>query len=1300
MRVYLTNMKHLILKTHKKLRGSLRHVWGRKDHSKRILFKIMKRCWVLLAVVLIIAAMIFTLFRALTPWVKQYKTQVEHQLTVLLGQPVTIQDLETSWYWFQPVLKMDQVTLEDANQHVLKLNKLLVGINLWSSFWSWQVKPGVLYVEDVHLTIHQVDSHWEIDGLNQHSQSVTVDQDAYLPIIGWLLAQDKTVVKRFSATIYLANNTILPIQELNLKAKNSHGHYRLFAHALLKQKIPTMISVVADMQLNPNMIRQASGHVYVSLQNFLPAQWQGFFPNFTYHAKHGQCNLEAWVDVTEGQIVNAQSLIHVQNFVWDGPTYEQLPRKIDLLDGNFAWKKVKVGWQLTADQLKLQAGGVNWPQNALRLEYKKTTDAYYLFLKHLTIASLLSAQIDWPDKMKTMLQLKPSGELIDTQVNIKQKQLDYVLTKFNALGWQGSNEIPSVSPLSGVVYWGPNEGRLVLDSEHTKISMNRLPPLTFDVLNLDLGWKQLNNGLRLSMDRFVLSHPNLLLSATGALDNPSEPDANLRLSMEFSAKNAAKFLAYIPSQGLKPKFDEWLKHDIKRIAHAVGRLAINGNLADFPYDHQPGEFSIVSHVSGVDLLINDTWPMNRDMDADIVVNKRSFIANIDQANLKGVLLDKVNLVIDDIGLGKESLLLHGNVEAPGNQIKRYIFASPLRDRLTRWKAIDFEEDIGLDLRLDIPLYPESDHVAALGELTFANNPVVVHLSQLPIPFDDVTGSLQFNEYGLTDGHLQGTLDGLPFALQTQAILEPKPGTLLTIEGEATTDYLQQTFASSWLNVMSGHLKITGLWTIFQDVSDADQLHIDSSMQGVAINLPKPFAKAADERAPLTVDLVFNPKGTMGVHLNYDDRLNSELLLKPGHGALELNQGEVHLGPEKVKLPNQPGLKVTGSLATVDLAQWHDALDKFPAQGSSSVLEQLHEVILNIGQLSFLGQKYDHVLFKTNQLAKNDWNIKLNQADFAADLHYNPARHLMSGTINHLYLNPTQLTHQLNASKWNIQPQDIPNLNLEVLELKYKAIDIGRVSLKTTSHPTSWTLDQCDILSSDYQLGVQGDWQTTGQKNTSKVQAHLVIKDLGKSLERWHLTPAVDARPGTISFQGGWSGPFYDFSLPKVTGKMQIVFKNGRISHLDKSTEEKLGLGKLLSILSLQTIPRRLKLDFSDLSENGYSFDMFKGNFDLKQGIMSTQDSYLDGPVAYASMRGDFDLSKKLYDVNLRITPYITASLPVVATIAGGPIAGFATWVASNLINKGMQKISGYTYKISGPWLDPVVQQVSIDKSAH
>ena len=279
-------------------------------------------------------------------------------------------------------------------------------------------------------------------------------------------------------------------------------------------------------------------------------------------------------------------------------------------------------------------------------------------------------------------------------------------------------------------------------------------------------------------------------------------------------------------------------------------------------------------------------------------------------------------------------------------------------------------------------------------------------------------------------------------------------------------------------------------------------------------------------------------------------------------------------------------------------------------------------------------------------------------------------------------------------------EDIPNLDVTVDAVNYKGIEMGKISFNSSTKPGHWTLNAGRIETPEYAVGFKGDWVKQNDKNASSIEAEMHLSRLATALTRWHVTPVVDAHYGSMTFSGKWPSAFYDGSLKKLSGKMSLILRDGHISHLDRDTEKKLGLGKLLSILSLQTIPRRLKLDFSDLSHKGYTFDLFKGTFQIRSGIMSTDDSYIDGPVAFGRMSGDLDLVNQLYDLDLRIFPYVTASLPIVASIVGTPVAGVAVWAVSSLASKGMQKISGYTYKISGPWMSPVVQQISIDKSVH
>lgn len=1267
---------------------------------------VFKKCRIYLLILLVTFTILFSLFRALTPWVKQYKGEVEQQLSSLLGQPVTINDLETSWYWFHPVLKMEDVTISDPSAHVLKLNKLLVGINVLSSIWHWQIKPGILYVDDVHLTIRQINTHWEIDGLKSNQETMQLDENSTLPLFVGLLSQDTIIVKHVSASVHLNTDKVLSFDTINLKVSNSYGHLRFHGFAELDQAIKTKIALIGDLEIEPDALTKPKGQVYISLENFLPSEWQGFMPNSPYHIVRGEANARIWIDLFHGHVTKLQSTLMLSDLAWieDG---RSKTRQIEHLSGNFAWSATRSGWKFSADKFNLQENGTKWPENALVFEFRKKTNSYRGFVKKILLSPLLAADISWPEKLTPFLSVHPVGELNDTQIEIHNHQLDYVLTRFVELGWQNIDEIPAVSHISGVLYWQPTEGRLELDGENTVVAPAGQKPLTFGLFNAAFDWKELSNGLRITMDRFVLSHPLIVLSASGALDNATTLSAgNLRFNMEFAAKNASPLLAYIPSRYLKPKLNDWLKNDIKRIGHATGRIMVNGVLGDFPFDTTAGEFKIKAHVNGVNLLINPSWPINRDIDADILQDKRSFVATIYQANLRGVTVDKLNLAINDIGLGKEALLIHGNVDAKGEAVKSYVLASPLKTNLAKWKSLDIVDLINLELNLDVPLYPESDHVVAQGKISLQNNKMIIRLPLHPVVVDGLTGSIQFDEYGLTNGGLEGTVAGSPLSLNAELISQPKPYTAIKIEGDTSTDYLKSILPSSFYTYINGNLKVLSLWKMYHDNVTQDHLHLETSLQEVSIDLPEPFGKAYDTISPMSVDIDFKPKDNFNVLINYDNRTSCDLDFVTKNHKLTLQQGELLLGKGRPKKARKGDFNISGSLSTFNFSDWKKSLAKLGDDNENpSLFDNVTAVNLLVKNLALFGQHYQEVGFNARKVAADDWSFKLNQKNIMADLHYHPKAKQLSGTFENLLITKDDnKASKVKVTPMTIIPQEIPNLNVLVNNLRVGDVDVGQVNLVSTSSKNHWLLDSCSIKTPDYQLNLQGDWTQSLHKNTSTLQANLAINNLGKSLERWHITPAVQAHSGDVKFQGKWNAPFFDFAIARVDGNLQITFKDGRISHFDKETEEKLGLGKLLSILSLQTIPRRLKLDFSDLSEQGYSFDIFKGSFLLSKGVMTTHDSYIDGPVAYAKMDGDLDLSKHLYDVDLRITPYIMASLPVVVTIAGGPvagpIAGVATWVASKIINKGMQKISGYTYKISGPWLSPVVQQVSIDKSLH
>ena len=55
-----------------------------------------------------------------------------------------------------------------------------------------------------------------------------------------------------------------------------------------------------------------------------------------------------------------------------------------------------------------------------------------------------------------------------------------------------------------------------------------------------------------------------------------------------------------------------------------------------------------------------------------------------------------------------------------------------------------------------------------------------------------------------------------------------------------------------------------------------------------------------------------------------------------------------------------------------------------------------------------------------------------------------------------------------------------------------------------------------------------------------------------------------------------------------------------------------GIAKLLGVLSLQSLPRRLTLDFRDIFQQGFAFDGIDGDVKIGQGQATTRNLRMRG----------------------------------------------------------------------------------------
>ncbi|WP_131781373.1 YhdP family protein [Legionella gresilensis] len=1264
---------------------------------KSFLSKFFKRCWLIFAVCIIAGALISSLFRALTPWAKQYKPQLEQRLTTLLGEPVTIQRMETSWFWFEPVIKLKNINVQSAHK-IIHLKKLLVGINLFESLWHWQLQPGILYVEDLNLTLRQLNDQWQVEGLTNINKGNTVLSNvAHAPILAWIFEQKKIIIKNLNLQVYLHDKTLLPLRHFNLTITNQSGQYAIKGNAYLAQKPLTSFKLLAKMQLDPYKLNKAQGQAFFAVKHLQLTQWDVFLPPTRTQIKNGKANLLLWLDWQAGRLKQIQSKVELKKLAWlDKQT--QVEQNLPYFTANLALKPTELGWQFAGNNIKMQLEDVKWPDNEFLINYKRNDQTFDIYVKNLILESLLPIVPSWPNQFNPMLAVRPQGSLQDTRLTLKNYEPLLLLTKFNHLGWLAQKSIPGIQNLAGYLYWTPNEGSLKLDSHQLTVNFLAKPPIELSQLNSSLNWQSLAQNLQVNLEHFVLTRPDLKVNAEGNISNiTKQSTGQVNLNAQVVADNAEQWLQYLPAKYLKHRLDLWLKQDIKQIKQMIAEVSIHGLASDFPFDGKPGEFTIKSYIDGMDLRFAPHWPLLSDIQGYLNINKRLLAANIKQAKTNNIIIKDANLQIPDVGLDKEALLVRTTINTTADRALAYVRSSPLKQKLSALKILQMSGEIDLDLQLEVPFYtlPGHDHVLVLGNLVFNKDQVAVNHIINNIKLDNLEGSLQFDEKGILNSSLNAAIMNYPINLVIQSVRNPNPYTEIKIKATTTSDVLREKFKLTWLSLLEGEVDLEGILTLTNDPNDLDHLQIKTSLLGMAINLPSPVGKAASALAPLTIDVNFNPQKALRLRIAYDNKLNSDLWFSWLNNQFLLERGEIRLGQGQAFWRERSGVQIIGTLDTFNLEQWKNALANISFDNKSANSIPINSINLLLKQAILGSQNYPNLKIEATKVNNSEWAIGLNQQKIAAKLRYQLRNNNLSGTIARLKIDKTSSPQTNHLS--SIKIKQVPNLNLIIEELQFNGLNLGRAAIKAIVKDDVLHIDTFNLKTPEYALQAQGDWQQTAKSNLTSMQGSVYINNLAQALHRFKISPVVEARQGKLNFKGHWPGGFQDFSLQHLKADLSIYFKNGRITNLSPETEEKLGVGKLLSVLSLQTIPRRLKLDFSDLAQDGYSFDEYRGMFEIHDGIMSTEQSHIDGPVAYASMKGNLDIINQRYNLDLEIVPHITASLPIVATIAGGPVIGMATWVASKIINHGMQKISGYTYKISGPWKSPVVEQMSIKK---
>ena len=198
---------------------------------------------------------------------------------------------------------------------------------------------------------------------------------------------------------------------------------------------------------------------------------------------------------------------------------------------------------------------------------------------------------------------------------------------------------------------------------------------------------------------------------------------------------------------------------------------------------------------------------------------------------------------------------------------------------------------------------------------------------------------------------------------------------------------------------------------------------------------------------------------------------------------------------------------------------------------------------------------------------------------------------------------------------------------------------------------------------------------------------LDIADSGLLLKRFGMADVVRRGKGKMEGQVAWAGSPLGLDYPSMNGQFNVNIESGQFLKADP------GLAKLLGVLSLQSLPRRLTLDFTDVFSEGFAFDFVRGDVGISQGVASTNNLQMKGVNAAVLMEGSADISRETQDLKVVVVPEINAGTASLIAPVINPAIGLGTFLAQYFLRRPLMEAATQEFHIDGSWADPKITKV-------
>ncbi|MFI4939386.1 MAG: YhdP family protein [Burkholderiales bacterium] len=899
--------------------------------------------------------------------------------------------------------------------------------------------------------------------------------------------------------------------------------------------------------------------------------------------------------------------------------------------------------------------------------------------------------------------------------------------------------IPGFDNLTGQVAMSDRGGEIELAANQLKVELPGVfaePFMPFNKLTMQADWRfKDKDKVLLQVGKLDVDQDGLAASFSGTDlmqlnqetgKSPGIVDITGHIS-EFDIKKIGR---YLPLQ-TPDQLHNWLTGALVGGSARDVAVRLKGDLKDFPFhtetptEKPKGEFTVFGKLVNCNLIYAPgntlkgsnapLWPLLEDIQGTIAFDRTRMEINGESAKTHRVALSAVKAVIADLVSPKNVLEIDGNAAGPLQEFVGYTKDSAVREMIN-----GFTDDTRangnakLALKLRLPL-ADVNATKVQGKLQFINNDINL-LAGIP-SLTASTGILEFSEKGFNLNGIRANFLGGPVTVSGGG---PSDAATIKAEGILTSEGLRK-FAPPAMQRLTQRVTGSTRYKVSINIKKKwTDILVDSNLQGVALNFPVPLHKDANEILPARFELT-------GLAAKDETTSREEIKLSLGPSLAAHYEREKIAGPNAAwrlvrggigvnapALEPDSGLRLNVSLKTLNVDAWLDlaasisSADKAREKGAPSDAASLSNYvspdILTARATEFIifGRKLDNVVLGAT-LHKDVWQANIESAQTSGYITYaanaGQGKGRATARLSSLIIQQAVASEVTELLGGKNTTNDIPALDIIADNFELLDKHMGRLELVANNVRTAgvneWRINKLSVINPDSELKATGKWVTRNGDSLSSMVYTLDVVDAGRLLGRFGFANVLRGGKGKMNGELNWKGVPYSFDSPSLSGQLTLDMASGQFL---KSNP---GAAKLLGVLSLQSLPRRLTLDFRDVFSEGFAFDGITMSATITKGIVSTDNLKMRGLDATVLMDGSADINKETENLHIVIIPELDAgAASVVYGLAVNPVIGLGSFLGQLFLRVPLMKALTKEWQVTGSWKQPVYTSLRNSGDVH